>query len=90
MITVQKAHGVEFYSDENPGPLGKPTAQKITDDIEVRSWDPTDPDSKNPWKNYSGPSSSTSSSPNTNSSTSTSKSTNTSANTTVTRNNETD
>lgn len=43
---------VEFYSDKNPGPLGKPTAQKITEDEEVRSWDPTDPDARNPWSNY--------------------------------------
>ena len=68
MIIVQKAHGVEFYSDENPGPLGKPSAQKITDDIEVRNWDPTDPDSKNPWRNYTESGTSTSSNKNTNSS----------------------
>ena len=43
---------VEFYSDSNPGPLGKPTAQKISDEEEVRGWDPTDPDSANPWKTY--------------------------------------
>lgn len=43
---------VEFYSDPNPGPLGKPTAQKISDDEEVRSWDPTDPDNDNPWMDY--------------------------------------
>ena len=44
---------VEFYSDSNPGPLGKPTAQKISDaDENVRVWDPTDPRSDNPWKTY--------------------------------------
>ena len=43
---------VEFYSDSNPGPLGKPTAQKISSYEEVRGWDPTDPDKANPWKNY--------------------------------------
>ena len=43
---------VEFYSSSNPGPLGKPTAQKISDDEEVRNWDPTDPDTNNPWKDY--------------------------------------
>ncbi len=43
---------VEFYSDSNPGPLGKPSAKKISDDESVRNWDPTDPDKKNPWKNY--------------------------------------
>ena len=44
---------VEFYSDSNPGPLGKPTAQKISEDEAVRGWDPTDPDANNPWKSYS-------------------------------------
>ena len=46
---------VEFYSDPNPGPLGKPTAQKISDDEEVRGWDPTDPDNNNPWMDYTRP-----------------------------------
>ena len=43
---------VEFYADSNPGPLGKPTARKISGDTEVRGWDPTDPDKKNPWPEY--------------------------------------
>lgn len=43
---------VEFYSSANPGPLGKPTAKKISAYEEVRGWDPTDPDSKNPWNTY--------------------------------------
>lgn len=43
---------VEFYSSSNPGPLGKPTARKISSDDEVKNWDPTDPDSNNPWKEY--------------------------------------
>lgn len=43
---------VDFYADSNPGPLGKPTAKKISDEKEVRNWDPTDPDSRNPWKDY--------------------------------------
>ena len=43
---------VEFYSETKPGPLGKPTAKKITQDEEVRNWDPTDPDTANPWKEY--------------------------------------
>lgn len=44
---------VEFYSSSNPGPLGKPTAQKISNaPEELRVWDPTDPDFHNPWKNY--------------------------------------
>lgn len=43
---------VEFYSDSNPGPLGKPTAQKISSEEAVRGWDPTDPAGNNPWKTY--------------------------------------
>lgn len=43
---------VEFYSSSTSGPLGKPTAKKITGDTGVRNWDPTDPDPANPWKNY--------------------------------------
>lgn len=42
---------VEFYSDSNPGPLGKPSAQKISGNTECRGWDPTDPDGNNPWHN---------------------------------------
>jgi len=33
---------VEFYSDSDPGPLGKPGAPKISDNEECRDWDPTD------------------------------------------------
>ena len=43
---------VYFYSDSNPGPLGKPSERKISGDSEVNGWDPTDPDSDNPWKDY--------------------------------------
>ena len=43
---------VYFYKDSNPGPLGKPSERKISGDSEVNGWDPTDPDSDNPWKNY--------------------------------------
>lgn len=44
---------VEFYSSSNPGPLGKPTAQKISNAPEnLRNWDPTDPDPKNLWRTY--------------------------------------
>ncbi len=43
---------VEFYTDSNPGPLGKPTAQKISEHEAVRGWDPTDPDRNNPWNTY--------------------------------------
>ena len=42
---------VEFYSDSNPGPLGKPGSQKISGNEQCRGWDPTDPDSRNPWNN---------------------------------------
>lgn len=42
---------VEFYNDSNPGPLGKPGAQKISGNTVCRGWDPTDPDSRSPWKN---------------------------------------
>lgn len=45
---------VEFYSDPNPGPLGKPTAMKISEYEEYRNWDPTDPDKNNPWRNFEG------------------------------------
>ena len=44
---------VEFYSSSNPGPLGKPSTRKISDaPTDVRGWDPTDPDSDNPWPEY--------------------------------------
>ena len=43
---------VEFYSDSNPGPLGKPSTTKIpVDNEKVRNWDPTDDDKNNPWLN---------------------------------------
>ena len=42
---------VEFYADSNPGPLGKPSAQKISSEEELRGWDPTDPAEGNPWRN---------------------------------------
>jgi len=46
---------VEFYSDKNnPGPLGKPTAQKISSNKLNRNWDPTDPDQRNPWLGGTG------------------------------------
>lgn len=45
---------VEFYSNSDPGPLGKPSAKKISSYPDsVRSWDPTDPDPNNPWRSYS-------------------------------------
>lgn len=44
---------VTFYSDSNPGPLGKPSEQKISGVESCRDWDPTDPAGENPWRNYS-------------------------------------
>ena len=44
---------VEFYSSSEPGPLGKPTAKKISNYPDyLRNWDPTDPNPSNPWHNY--------------------------------------
>ena len=43
---------VEFYADSTPGPLGKPSAQKISSNVECRDWDPTDPKEGNPWHTY--------------------------------------
>jgi len=40
---------VEFYEDENPGPFGKPSARKISDNELCRGWDPTDYVEGNPW-----------------------------------------
>ncbi len=48
-----KGTQVEFYYSSDPGPLGKPTAKKISSyDEDLKNWDPTDPDPKNPWKTY--------------------------------------
>lgn len=47
---------VEFYASSNPGPLGKPTAKKISSYPDnIKGWDPTDPVSNNPWKTYVEP-----------------------------------
>lgn len=46
---------VTFYTSENAGPLGMPLSQLITEDEQVRGWDPTDPDENNPWKTYVRP-----------------------------------
>lgn len=40
---------VEFYADSNPGPLGKPSAQKISNNEVCRNWDPTDTSPNSPW-----------------------------------------
>lgn len=48
-----KGTKVEFYSDSNPGPLGKPTAKKISSYPDyLRNWDPTDTNGSNPWLTY--------------------------------------
>ena len=44
---------VEFYSSSNPGPFGKPSAQKISNAPgNLKNWDPTDPAPNNPWRTY--------------------------------------
>lgn len=43
---------VEFYSDADPGPIGKPASQKISNNEANRNWDPTDDTEGNPWKNW--------------------------------------
>ena len=40
---------VEFYSSAEPGPLGKPSAPKISNNELCRNWDPTDDTPGNPW-----------------------------------------
>lgn len=50
---------VEFYSSSDPGPLGKPSAQKISSNERCRNWDPTDTLPNNPWNGYTEPASST-------------------------------
>lgn len=45
-----KGTTVEIYDNSDPGPLGKPTAMKIDVNSPNAKWDPTDPDSANPWK----------------------------------------
>ncbi len=43
---------VTFYSSNDPGPLGKPKANKISGaSSALRGWDPTDPAPENPWNN---------------------------------------
>jgi len=45
---------VIVYDDAvNPGPLGKPEMIKIPVNSQYAGWDPTDPDSQNPWSQYS-------------------------------------
>ena len=47
---IKKGTIVEFYNSSNPGPLGKPTAMKISSYEKYRNWDPTDDNKNNPWK----------------------------------------
>ncbi|MBQ6994313.1 MAG: L,D-transpeptidase [Lachnospiraceae bacterium] len=49
----EKGTTVIVYDDkENPGPLGKPSAMKISSDHPYKNWDPTDiTKEENPWKN---------------------------------------
>jgi lipoprotein-anchoring transpeptidase ErfK/SrfK len=50
---INKKTKVEFYEDQNPGPLGKPELFKISNyDEPYKNWDPTDPDFNNPWINF--------------------------------------
>lgn len=72
---------VEFYSSSNPGPLGKPTAKKVSGAPgKLKNWDPTDPDPSNPWRTYK-PSQSGTQKPNTNTTTNTNTNTSTNTNT---------
>ena len=72
---------VRFYDDSNPGPLGKPSAQKISSNETCRGWDPTDPNGNNPWRTYKEPTptqtNTTTNTTNTNSTTNTTTNTNT-------------
>ena len=52
LIIALQEQKLSFIQTVHLGPLGRPTAQKISEDEEVRNWDPTDPDTNNPWKNY--------------------------------------
>lgn len=42
---------VEVYESEDPGPLGKPIPLAIDENSPYKGWDPTDPDTGNPWRN---------------------------------------
>lgn len=73
-----KGTKVEFYSDSNPGPLGKPSSKKISSySNDLRNWDPTDPNPNNPWKNYKESNKPSSNNTNNNSSTNTTSKNNT-------------
>lgn len=44
---------VEVYDSDDPGPLGKPETMKLDKDNANKGWDPTDPDERNPWHEWS-------------------------------------
>ncbi len=46
---ASRIKGVEFYGKDDPGPLGKPEAMKISGYENERGWDPTDTNPENPW-----------------------------------------
>lgn len=49
----QSGTEVEFYASSDPGPLGKPSSMHLTELFEdLRGWDPTDPNSNNPWHSF--------------------------------------
>lgn len=48
---ASRVRGVEFYGNDNPGPLGKPEVMKISGYEDERGWDPTDTNPENPWIN---------------------------------------
>lgn len=80
----QSGTQVEFYSSANPGPLGKPTAKKVSGAPgKLKNWDPTDPDIRNPWRTYK-PSQDDNKKPNNN--TNSNNNTNTSGNNTIINN----
>jgi hypothetical protein len=41
---------VTIYDSKDAGPLGKPSTLKIDTSSSYRGWDPTDPNSNNPWR----------------------------------------
>lgn len=80
---------VEFYSSSNPGPLGKPSAAKVsTAPGKLKNWDPTDPDPSNPWRTYK-PSQGDTQNSNTNTNTDANTNNNTNTNTNFSNNTNT-
>ena len=48
--TARKALRLKYTTGDDPGPLGKPEAQKLDKSDPDCHWDPTDPDEENPWQ----------------------------------------